>query len=375
MNAATPVKADTTLRILLFSDLQVDRPYTWASANVAEARRAAAREVLVTILGDARARGIDLIACAGNLFNRRTVRPSSIRWLATAFRSTGVPVLIAPGSDDYVGPLGGYVRGDWPDNVVLFERDEFTPVEVADGITIWGAAHTEAHRRRGFFDGLEVHREGVNFALFHGTEASALEREPDLDPAALFDEDDVEAAGFDHALVGRCREPHLGGVHTYPGVALPHDFGTVTPGGGVLVTLRSDGLIDREMVEVPSLPLCEITLDLTGAATPKEVLHAAAESLAGRHGVVRLHLVGRTPVEVLGGAVDFTELKASGCAVLPSWETTVDADLEQLADEQTVRGEFARELLGADISDQRRARIAGMGLRALSGDGDLEHLS
>ena len=353
------------VKVLLFSDLQLGRPYPWASADLAHSRRQAARDVLVELFEGARQQKVDVIACAGNLFDRRTVSPKSIRWLATVFRSAGVPVLVSPGSADYVGPLGGYTRADWPDNVVVFEEDHLTPFDVRHGVKIWGAAHTEAHRRRAFFGPITTDPDEFNLVLFQGTEVSALEREPEVDPAAVFDEEDVTIRGFHHALVGGCREPHFGRLHTYPGSALPHDFTTRTPGGGVVVTVMTDGSVHRELVETPSSPLHDLNVDVSGSVTEQDILAAAARTLSGRAGVVRLHLVGRLPLDV-DEDIDLSSIKVPGCAVQPVWETTVDADLKKLAEEQTVRGEFARELLGADMSDQRRTRLTRIGLRALS---------
>lgn len=135
--ALRAAERDVRLRVLLFSDLHLDRAYEWAPPGIGEARRAAAREALIAILGDARRQGVDAIACAGDLFNRRTVSPANMQWLAAAFRSASVPVLIAPGNDDFIGPLGGYTSHDWPENVTVFDSDRFSPVDV-DGVTIWG---------------------------------------------------------------------------------------------------------------------------------------------------------------------------------------------------------------------------------------------
>jgi hypothetical protein len=101
-----------------------------------------------------------------------------MRWLIATLRSANVPVLIAPGNRDFVGPLGGYSEHEWPDNVTVFKSERFTPWNVGGGVTIWGTAHTEPHRARSFLDGFEVDRDGLNLALFHGAERSGFDREP-----------------------------------------------------------------------------------------------------------------------------------------------------------------------------------------------------
>lgn len=133
----------------------------------------------------------------------------------------------------------------------------------------------------------------------------------------------------------------------------------------MVVSVRTDGSVNREFVEIASSPLHDLTVDVSGSLSKQDVVSAAGRAVSDRTGVVRLTVVGRLPLDV-DDDIDLSPVGAAGCVVLPVWDTTVDADLEDLAEEQTVRGEFARELLDAEISDQRRARLARLGLRALS---------
>lgn len=146
---------------MLLSDVGLDRPCEWATPAIASSRRAAAKQALVDILIEARRQSVELIACAGDLFDRHTVRPATMQWLMTALCSAAVPVLIAPGNEDFVGPLGGYARHRWPPNVHIFTSDRLAPHECAGGVTIWGAANRQAHSASSFLDGVHVDRGGV----------------------------------------------------------------------------------------------------------------------------------------------------------------------------------------------------------------------
>jgi hypothetical protein len=46
-DARPSLRSAPNVRVLLFSDLQLDRPYEWAPPAVADARRSACREALV----------------------------------------------------------------------------------------------------------------------------------------------------------------------------------------------------------------------------------------------------------------------------------------------------------------------------------------
>jgi exonuclease SbcD len=366
-------QSEARLRLLLFSDLLLDRPYEWAPPAVADARRTAAREALVELLGAARSYHVDVIACAGDLFDRRTVAPSTMQWLMAALRSASAPVLIAPGERDFIGPLGGYSRHEWPDNVTVFETDRFTAVDIVDGVAIWGAAHTEAHRPNSFLDRFRVDRDGVNVALFHGTERSGMEREPGVEPCASFDEAAIEAAGFDHALVGHYHQPHFGWMHTYAGAPIAHELGNGVRGGAVLVTLADDGTIEREHIELSSPGLHDVEVDLTGAKSARDAVKRAGALPEKRSGVVRLRLTGRVAPDLVLQRDDFLRLVSSADDLLLDWEAEVDVDLDELAEEQTVRGQFVRDVVTSQqFSDERRQRVLLIGLRALAGSDALE---
>jgi len=369
-------RGDIRLRILLFSDLCLDRPYPWATATAAESRRAAQREALVEILTAARNYSVDAIACAGDLFDRHTVTPAHIEWLIAAFRSAGVPtILIAPGNHDFVGPVGGYTRHDWPDNVIIFDTDQLTPVSLREGVTIWGAAHTEAHRVRSFLEGTVVDRPGVNLALFHGTELAGQEREPDLDSCAAFLEADIERAGFDHALVGHYQRPHFGMLHTYPGAPLAHDFRSGPGGGSVLVTLQQDGSLEREYLRTTAPPLYDLEVDLTDARSQHQVIERAIGSIAGRTGVIRLRFAGHlSPVLILRYQDFVDQLGSIGGLIIES-AADVDIELGQIGEEPTIRGQFVRDVVDSELSKAQQQRVLLIGLRALAGHDQLEGLA
>ena len=364
--------SDGGLRVLLFSDLLLDRPYEWAPPALAVRRRAIAREARVELLGAARQHHVDVVACAGNLFDRRTVRPATIHWLVAALRSAGVPVLIAPGGRDFVDALGGYAVHTWPDNVTIFDTTRFSPKEIGEGFTIWGACHTEAHRSRSFFDTFRVDRQGVNLALFNGAEAFGTNREPGLEPSATWDEGAAVLAGFDHALVGHYQQPHFGRRHTYPGAPIAHEFGTAQPRGAVLLTVDPNGGVEQELLEIPSPALRDAEVDLTGTMSEQEVV-ARTNAVERRSGdALRLRLTGRISPDLILRRADFLDLAPSDGELVIVWDVELDIDFDELAAERTVRGQFVRQVLASPMSDERRQRILLIGLRALAGHHDLE---
>lgn len=358
--------------ILLFSDSLLDRPYPWAPPELAAERREAARQAITDIVGIARRERVDAIACAGGLFHGPTVMPATVNWLATAFRSAGMPVLVAPGDDDWFGAPSGYSIARWPENVTVFSEDHLIAVEVGSGVTVWGGAHTRAHRYESFLlrrsAGLG---DGIQLALFHGAETGGLGREPnDETTCAEFTEDAVTAAGFDHALVGHFRGHHLGDYHTYPGAPIAHD-----PGGGcecgVVLVYVEQGEISRQFEALESPPVLAVEVDLTGAKTSRGVSQRLTRALKDEGTVGRLAVRGTLPLDAVPDPAELTKAIDSIDASVVEWQVACAYDVEVLADEPTVQGQFVRDVLAAPLSDEQRDRVLALGLRALAGHDEI----
>jgi exonuclease SbcD len=296
-----------------------------------------------------------------------------MEWLATAFRSARVPIFIAPGNDDFIGPIGGYTSYDWPENVKIFDSANFSSADLVDGVRLWGAAHTQAHRDISLLEGVHVDRVGVNVALFHGAELTSLTREPDLERSAPFAESDLPHAGFDHALVGHYQGPHFGTFHTYPGAPLAHAFGATGSGGAVLVTFGGDGGIQREYIPILSPTLHEVEVNLTGIQSKEDALWSVKRAIRNLAGILRISLVGRVSPDIVIQHEDLEQVAGALDQVLVVWNATPDLDLDQLAEEPTIRGRFVLDVLSSTtLTDVHRQRVMLAGLRALAGHTQLE---
>jgi exonuclease SbcD len=363
------------MRLLLFADLHLDAPFAWAPAQLARARRRALRCALDEICRLAVAERVDALCCAGDLYEQERFTPDTAAFLRDAFaRIHPLPVHLAPGNHDWLGPASLYRQVEWTDNVHLFTADRLEPVTLADGFTLWGAAHRAPANTPGFLDGFEVDRGGVNLALFHGSEQGELRLQGnDKKPHAPFRESQIPAAGLQHALVGHFHTPRDAPHHTYPGNPEPLSFGETGPRGAVLITIDPDGAVYRQRHQVSVSQVADVAVDLTGAAHAGEVRERVTRQLAGRAGTVRVTLSGEVAPEVELNLDDLGEMPPTLVVVPRLGKITVGYDLAALADERTVRGQFVRDVgAAADLTDEQRRKVLITGLRALDGRPDLE---
>lgn len=360
------------MRLLLVSDVHLDAPFTWAGPDVARARRRSLRQTLERACAVAVERQADAFVVAGDLYEHERFSPDTADFLRSTFASVELPVFLSPGNHDWYGPLSLYAQVEWSPNVHVFTEDRLQPVELADGFTLWGAAHRAPANTDGFLDGFRVDRGGVNIALFHGSEQGGFAfQESGKVPHAPFRTEQIPEAGLAHALVGHFHSPTLGEWHTYPGNPDPLAFGEAGARGAVLVDIAADGSVSREQIPVATTTVHDIEVDLTGITNSSEVAPRVVGAVAGLSGIVRATLVGEVGTDADVQLGDLAGLGAGLDAFVPRLgRITVAYDFASLAQEPTVRGQFVRDVTEAGLDDDTSRRVLTTGLRALAGRSD-----
>jgi DNA repair exonuclease SbcCD nuclease subunit len=361
------------MRLLHFADLHLDAPFAWARPETARLRRRNRRETLTRILQLADDESVDGIVCAGDLFEHERFTPDTVAFLRESFARTDRPIYLAPGNHDWYSARSPYALVEWSPNVHLFTEDRLTPIELAEGLTLWGAAHRAPANTGPFFADFRPNRGGVHLAVAHASERSALPfQEPDKELHAPFDAAELEAAGIDHAFLGHYHVARDRDRYTYPGNPDPLAFGESEGRGVVLATVATDGTVTRERRVVAVSQVHEVALDLEGCLHVEDLRDRVIQIIAGLSGSVRVTLNGEVPADL---PIDPRGLSALGDhldgLVVRTGAITPTYDLEAIKAELTVRGQFARDaLLIADEGRQHKVLITG--LRALEGRRDLE---
>ncbi len=365
------------MRLLLFSDLHLDAPFRWAPAGAARDRRRKLRETLRRVADLAADLDVGALCCGGDLYEHDRFSSDTGELLRATFEDLyPLAVVISPGNHDWYGPSSLYRQVAWSPNVKVFSEDRLAPVSLAEGLTLWGAAHRAPATTRNFLEGFHPDREGVHLALFHGSELGgfAIEERGKISHAP-FRAEEIPETGLHHALVGHFHAPFDGEWHTYPGNPDPLEFGEHGDRGAVLVTVSADGSVSRERHRVSSSLVSDVTVRVDGARYMDQVMDRVREALCSCEGFVRVTLTGEMDPGVDLRTEDMTRESVAehlDGVVVRIGDIRLAYDVDALAREGTVRGLFVRKALAADLEEDRRRRVLVMGLRALDGREDLE---
>ena len=212
--------------ILHTADVHLDRAFSGMgmSQGIAATRREELRGALRRLVDLAIEQKADAITIGGDLFEHDRATLDTGNFLRQQFeRAAPLRVLISPGNHDPFVPDSLYRRIDWSENVKIFAEPELLPVDVAEGVTVWGAAHDGPEMRKNLLENFRVRGPGAHILLFHGSNMTSV---PEGKKAhAPFRPADVAATGAAYALLGHY---HGARIHpdgfAYPGSPEPLDF-------------------------------------------------------------------------------------------------------------------------------------------------------
>ena len=282
------------MKLLLFSDLHLDASFAWAGQQLAWRRQDALRNALRQVAALAVELDVDALCCGGDLYEQERLRPDTGEFLRKTFAGLRpLPVFLAPGNHDWYGPSSLYRNVEWTDNVHVFGEAMLLPVTLADGFTLWGAAHCGSISTHGFLDGFRVDRGGFHVALFHGSEQGDLPfQDTGKLPLAPFHADQIPQSGLAHALLGHFHTPRDAIYYTYPGNPEPLGFGETGDRAQYLSLSQTTGRSAANGIPYIHSALCDVTVEIDDVADEGEVLRRVADRIAGLSGIVRVTLTG-----------------------------------------------------------------------------------
>ena len=362
--------SSTLARLLHFSDLHLDTPFEQFTAQQSQIRRENLRQTLINICELGRKLSVDMITCAGDLYEYERIAPDTQQFLQNTFREySDIKFLISPGNHDWFGPRSIYKNTGWSENVYIFNEPYLTPWKEIQGLTIWGGAHISDKGAKNFLENFSIKDSGINIALFHGSASIGIE---DVEKArhAPFEPHQIAECGLQHALLGHFHNKTSADFYTYPGNPDPLTFGESEGRGAVLVTLHDDGRIDRVWHDVSVSVVRDVEVRLTGEATSTEVISTIRSALRSVDGFVRITLTGSIADTA---RIDIRQIEKISERQIQALKVRlgpvrVTLDFVELAKEKTVQGKFISNVLQDDsLNDEMKQRVIMLGIRALNG--------
>ena len=373
-----------TIRLLHLSDLHLDRAFAAAGCQgeLARRRRQGLREALNAAGRLAEELGCVAVTIGGDLYEHERAGIDTGLYLADTFASwQPMRVLIAPGNHDALMPGSLYRRVEWPSNVTIFETSRFEPVELVDGVTVWGLAHREpAWQGDPLGDVPATWGSGVHLALFHGAELGS--RPEGKSVHGPFHAERIRASGLAAALCGHYHRRRLDSAMglLYPGTPEPLGFDEDGPRGPVVVEVSGRGDVSFSARNTNRWAVMTVRCDAGDCGSDASVIDEVAMACAAEapadpeRTLIRVDIVGAVDCALSLDAytIELAVRERLGLAAVKVRDlTTPLLDLEAAMVEESTRGAFIRAATAAAGSDPDADGVLEdalrYGLMALSG--------
>lgn len=331
---------------------------------------------------DARGQDVDLVLIAGDLFESERVTPDTVEFLRRQFEGLSpVRVFIAPGNHDPCMSGSPYREESWPDNVHIFNAEEFQSVEISRlGVRVTGFGFERPHLEDHLFQKLPVLPDDYfNIVLTHG---SNIGRIPSgKSKHGPFTIDEIAGKNIQYCALGHYHQQQqlpnsIDDTHAwYSGIPEGRGWDETGPCGYLLGEF-ADGNFAVANRTCNQYTLNTLVVDCDSFSTREQILDAVMgqkQGLFDSNTILRIRLVGALDPR-LDLSIPELDERLAGQALHIQWDDSTNPawDFDSLSQEKTLRGRFVRSMnecidsaSGEEKIRLERARLYGV--QALSG--------
>ncbi|MBQ3258143.1 MAG: DNA repair exonuclease [Oscillospiraceae bacterium] len=353
------------MKLIHCSDIHLDSPMeSNLTAPQAKERNSELCRTFARMVEYAKTNGVSAVLLCGDLFDTERVSATTEQFiLDTVAAAPHIAFLYLKGNHDDTSPaFSGYVL---PENLLTFGEDwSYHPF---GDVTVAGIELTDSNCHS-LYDSLHLDKDAKNIVMLHGQTAAHPGEElvslPDLRGKHI----DYLALGHIHSYQTDKLDDR--GTWCYCGCLEGRGYDECGQKGFVVLETTAHD-INHRFVPFASRTLHDLTADITGLTTAPEflsTLRAAAEGIP-ESDLVKFTLTGSyTPDTHKDLPFLYTMLQDRFYAMKIKDSSRLQLDAASYENDISLKGEFIRMVLAADLPQDHKDRIICAGLEALRGE-------
>lgn len=373
-----------SVKVIHCADLHLGAAYS-AIPEKARERQDEQLQTFNSIINLCNAIEADILLVAGDLFDSGVVSDELFATVAGGFRRLkSTLVFIAAGNHDPASMDSVYIMKEWPENVGLFIGDTLCYELENINVRVWGCGFTKRYEMEPVAVQEVPEDNYINLMVLHG-EITSYGKGSQYRPVTKGfignSHMDYIALGHNHAPGGL----HHAGQTAYAYSGSPEPLGFDEPGEhGVNVLRISKQGCEMDFAEIARRMYVSETVDITETSTQDEIAERIQAVLLEKYGeywyenFYRIQLTGSLPAGFVPSTPAVSaRLNRQVYYISLEDRTKVEADIELLSREKSLRGAFVRGILaqkevflksGDEAGLSRCEDALNIGLRAFEGE-------
>ena len=332
------------MKFVHIADMHFDTPFTLLSdrANLGEIRRLDQRKAFKKMIEYIKENEIPYLFISGDLYDHEYIRESTINFINECFKQIPeTSIYITPGNHDPYLKNSYYAKYNWSDNVKIF-TSKIEKIETKDFV-LYGCGFEDFYMKGSKIEELTIEdNEKINILITHASLDSGSDEQREYNPISS---SKLKQIGFDYIALGHVHKRNLSEENKsiiYPGSTVSLGFDELGEHGMIVGDLEK-GKLNVEFVKLDDKEFKEIKLDITELDTVEELLEKIAELELKENELYKIILTGNRNFEI--NVYKLYKLIEARNIIKVKDKTVIGYDLNKMANDMTLKGIFAKEML------------------------------
>ncbi len=332
------------MKFVHIADTHFDSPFVNLSDKdgLGDLRRLEQRKAFKKVIEYIKENDIKYLFISGDLYEQKYIKKSTIEYINNLFKE--IPetrIFIAPGNHDPYVKNSYYNKFNWNENVKIFNAN-IEKVELED-VNIYGYGFNDFYCKYSGIEDLKIDdKNKLNILVIHGTLDGGTIENSEYNP---LNKRMLREKGFDYVALGHIHKLYyneeINQNIVYPGSTVSLGFDELGQHGMII------GDLEKGRIQLKFLPLDEVEfklqdVDVTGIKSKEELIENINELEFSDDNLIEIILLGRRNFEI--DKYELYKLISNDKIIKIKNKTKIGYDLENLANDNTLKGLFAKEM-------------------------------
>ncbi len=329
------------MKFVHIADMHFDSPFVNLSDKdiLGDLRRLEQRKVFKKVIQYIQENQIEYLFISGDLYEHKYIKQSTIEYINNLFKEIpDTKIFISPGNHDPYLKNSYYNKFNWNENVKIF-YNKIEKIE-EENINIYGYGFDDFYCTNCGIEQFEIEDESkLNLLIIHGTldGASLEEKQYNSITRRLLQE-----KKFDYIALGHIHKPDYTTNIVYPGSTISLGFDELGEHGMIV------GEIQKKELKIEFIPLDdeqfkEIQMDISEFLSKEELIEKMNQLEIANNEYIKIILIGNRNFEI--NKYELLKYIEKQRIIKIKDHTKIAYDLEKIANENTLKGLFAKEML------------------------------
>lgn len=333
------------MKFLHMADMHFDTPFTTLNSkgDFGKIRRLDQREILKKIIEYIKENKIEYLFIAGDFYEHEYIQKSTIEYINKLFEEIPeTKIFITPGNHDPYLKNSMYDLFSWSKNVKIFS----SKIEIVEteNVDIYGVGFDDFYCSNLGVENIQIKNPNkINVLITHGSLDTSKQAEIQYNPMK---KNQLKKLGFDYIALGHIHKPDYNIEENqniiYPGSTISRGFDELGKHGVIVGNIEKNNL-KIEFIPMDNKEFQELQFSVDNILDIETLAQKLNELILEKNNLYKIILIGKRKFEI--SVSTLYKLIQSENIIKIKDKTEPDINIEELANETSLRGIFVSEIL------------------------------